>query len=768
MLPAVTLLIGPFGKQRLAVEHFVSSEQSQHSLEAVTKTSLQESRVRVAKSYLELPLSFEANRGQTDAQVKFLSRGQGYTLFLTRRADAVLALCEPAPKGGRQEAVAQGAGFKALQSRADNRTAVVRMHVVGGNARPEVEGVDELPGKANYFIGKDPTQWRRKVPLFSKVIYRQVYRGVDLVYYGQQRELEHDFVVAPGSDPRSITLRFAGTKAMSLDSSGALVLEVHGSQVRFEKPRIYQEVHGTRKEVPGGYVLKNGHEIGFEVASYDASKPLVIDPTLSYSTYLGGSRYDQGLGIAVDEAGNAYITGSTFSADFPITPGAFQMSIAPNRTGAIAFVTALNSDGSGLIYSTYLGGSASDQGLGIAVDAAGNAYVTGNTDSRDFPTTPGAFQSAKPGRHNAFVTALNSDGSGLIYSTYLGGSDFDQGHAIAVDAAGNAYVTGLTYSTDFPTTVDAFQSAKGNPSDFIYSAFVTALNSDGSGLIYSTYLGGSDSDSGAGIAVRQRHRENQEHHERTVQMYVTGNARSADFPTTPGAFQSTRPGSHNVFVTALNSDGSGLVYSTYLGGSLFEEGHGIAVDAAGNAYVTGSSGSRDFPTTPGAFQTSIGPSRPGTIAFVTRLNSDGSGLVYSTYLGGGEFDVSNGIAVDAAGNAYVTGYTTSTDFPTTPDAFQSAKPGIENAFVTALNSDGSGLIYSTYLGGSSFDQGWGIAVRQRHREGQEDHEARRGVQVYVTGQTESPDFPITPNAFQPALAGGRPEAFVARISGFQQ
>jgi hypothetical protein len=707
VLLAVTFLMGPFAKQRLAAEHWVLSGPSQHSLQLAAKASLQGSRVRVERTYLGLPLSFEANRGQTDARVKFLSRGQGYTLFLTRRGGALLALRRPEPKGD-QQAIAPAMAFKALESRAASGAAVVSMHVVGGNARPEVEGVGELSGKANYFIGKDATKWRRKVPLFSKVVYHQVYRGVDLVYYGQQRKLEHDFVVAPGSDPHAITLRFGGSKGMSLDSSGALVLEVEGGQVRFEKPHIYQELSGARKEVPGGYVLKKRHEVGFEVASYDASQPLVIDPTLAYSTYLGGSSGDAGQAVAVDAAGNAYVTGFTGSTDFPTTPGAFQSSKLASY--ANAFVTALNSDGSGLVYSTYLGGSSSDGGLGIALDAAGNAYITGGTESADFPTTPGAFQSSKP--------------------------------------------------------------APGN----VFNAFVTKLNSDGSALIYSTYLGGSAYDLARGIAVRQRHRGDQEGHEagRAVRVYVTGYTYSSDFPITPGAFQPTKPNgpsASTAFVTALNSDRSGLIYSTYLGGSsnyLGDAALGIALDAGGRVYVTGYAYSADFPTTGHAFQSS----KPGigggvSNAFVTALNSHGSELIYSTYLGGSYPDQGSGIAVDAAGNAYVTGDTYSRDFPTTPDAFQSFNRGTKNVFVTALNADGSGLVYSTYLGGSYDDTGGGIGLWQRHRGDEERHEARRTVQVYVTGRTYSTDFPTTPNAFQTAKLSVGTTGFVAKIAGFQ-
>jgi hypothetical protein len=329
----------------------------------------------------------------------------------------------------------------------------------------ELSRLDELSGKANYLIGNDRKKWRTNVPLYAKVRYREVYPGVDLVYYGNQRQVEHDFIVAPGADPRSITLNLAGAEKLSLDPQGALVLAVKDGEVRFEKPRIYQEVDGARREISGGYVLKNADNVGFQIATYDANKPLVIDPTLFYSTYLGGISNEVGLGIAVDSAGNAYVTGYTQSTTiptFPTTPGAFQTTNGGNDD---VFVTKLNPTGSApLVYSTFLGGSLNEFGQGIAVDSAGNAYVTGYTCSSNFPTTPSAFQTALQGICNAFVTKLNPTGSAPLYSTYLGGNNMDIGQGIAVDPAGNAYVTGDTKSTNFPTTPGAFQTTnRGHP-----------------------------------------------------------------------------------------------------------------------------------------------------------------------------------------------------------------------------------------------------------------------------------------------------------------
>ena len=697
-------------------------------------------KIAVSESYGKLPLSFEANVGQTSSQVKFLSRGQGYTLFLTPSGEAVLALRKSVPKRDPLKPTALVSMPAPPIPDATGPLAIVRMKLVGANAKPRVEALDELPGKANYLIGNDPKKWRTNVPLYAKVRYREVYPGVDLVYYGNQRQLEHDFIVAPGADPRSITLNLAGAEKLSLDPQGALVLAVKDGELRMDKPRIYQEVDGARREISGGYVLKSAYQVGFQIAAYDATRLLIIDPTLFYSTYLGGNSTDVGQGIAVDAAGNAYVTGYTTSINFPTTVGTFQTA---NGGSYDAFVTKLNPTGTApLVYSTYLGGSNFDLGYGIAVDNLGNAYVTGYTCSSNFPTTPLAFQTALQSFCDAFVTKLNPAGSAPLYSTYLGGNSADFGQGIAVDSTGSAYVTGYTYSSNFPTTPGAFQTTFAGG----YHAFVTKLNPTGTApLVYSTYLGGNSTDVGQGIAV-----------DSTGSAYVTGYTNSSNFPTTPGAFQTTFAGGYHAFVTKLNPTGTApLVYSTYLGGNSTDVGQGIAVDAAGNAYVTGVTCSTNFPTTPGAFQTA-NASGGCTDAFVTKLNPVGSApLVYSTYLGGFSADYGQGIVVDSTGSAYVTGYTNSSNFPTTLGAFQAANQGGFDAFVTALNPLGTApLVYSTYLGGSNLDYGQGIAVDSTGS-------------AYVTGYTDSSNFPTTPGAFQTANAsGGCCDAFVAKITGF--
>jgi hypothetical protein len=690
---------------------------------------------RVSENYGKLPLQFEANRGQTHKDVRFLSRGAGYSLYLTA-SEAVLVLNQPDAKA--------------------QKSVALRMSLVGAGLEPVVTGLDELPGKANYFIGKDRSKWRANVPTYAKVHYQNVYPGIDLVYYGNQRQLEYDFVVAPGADPKKIVLGFKGADKLRIDAGGDLLLHMAGSDIRQHKPVVHQDIDGVRHEIAGSYVRKGANRVGFKLAAYDASRPLVIDPVFLYSTYLGGSGSggDQGHGIAVDGDGNAYITGGTTSADFPTTPGAFQSGLAP--AGRNVFVTKLNPTGSALVYSTYLGGSGDEGGAAIAVDAGGNAYVTGATVSPDFPTTAGAFQSTFAGPNgDAFVTKLDPTGSALVYSTYLGGTgaDGDWGSGIAVDGAGNAYVVGTTSSNDFPTAA-AFQPALAGGDRFgAENAFVTKLNSTGSSLVYSTYLGGVSArapDVGLGIAV-----------DTGGNAYVTGYTTSLNFPTTPGAFQTTigTPISstsipQDAFVTKFDSAGS-LVYSTYLGGSGDDGGSGIAVDAAGNAYVTGGASS-GFPTTAGAFQ----PVMSNGGAFITKLDPSGSTLVYSTYLSGKSGGGIAGIAVDAAGNAYVTGSTSmvvcgrssciTPDWPTTPDAPQpNYGGGNTDGFVTKLNPDGSALVYSSYLGGNGFDNGSGIAVDASGN-------------AYVTGSTTSVNFPTTVGAFQP-IPRGPGNAFVTKI-----
>jgi uncharacterized protein (TIGR03437 family) len=659
----------------------------------------------------KLPLTFETNQGQTDVRVKFFARAAGYTLFVTSN-EAVFA--------GRDG-------------------SVERMKLIGAQQSMRMDPLDKQRGISNYFIGNNPSKWRTNVSNYGRVALRGVYPGIDLIFYGNQGQLEYDWIVAPGADPKQIRVKWEGATQVTKNASGDLVLSASLVQ---QNPLILQE----GKRIEGGYVVR-GRKVTFELAKYDVAKPLVIDPVLVYSTFLGGSLADGGQGIALDGSGNAYVTGSTRSIDFPVAN-----PLQRNKNGFQddVFVTKINAAGSALVYSTYLGGNDFDRVLGIAVDSVGNAYITGFTSSTDFPTanplqsynhaTSGCSNSSTSCR-TGFVAKINAAGSALVYSTYLGGMGFSSGNGIAVDRAGNAYVTGITSSLDFPTA-NPLQANKRGGGD----AFVTKINAAGSGFVYSTYLGGYVGSTGNGIAV-----------DIAGNAYITGFTESPDFPTA-NPLQPNKGLGQAAFVTKINTAGSALVYSTYLSGNpAGEYGNSIAVDGVGNAYVTGTAESTNFPTVNPLQATKRGDRD----AFVTKINAAGSALVYSTYLGGsaGELFVTsqgNGIAVDSAGNAYVTGFTDSTHFPTVKP-LQATKRGSRDAFVTKINAPGSALLYSTYLGGGgSIDDalvssgGTSIAVDTAGN-------------AHVTGYTGSADFP-TANPLQAHDAGVYGNAFVLSIS----
>lgn len=580
-------------------------------------------RMRVEPAYAKLPVSFEVNRGQAAPEVKFLARGRNYDLYLTTTGTVL------ASRGG-----------------------AVRMKLVSANRALEVEGVEPLAARSSYFLGNDSRQWRTNIPHYARVRYRNVYPGVSLLLYGAAGRLEYDFIVAPGADPGRIRMAFEGAEELRLEASGDLVVRVAGGEIRQFKPLVYQEVAGVRKAIQGRYLVK-GRQVGFQIGRYDASRPLVIDPVLSYSTYLGGSGGERIHALAVDASGNAYLTGITNATSFPTTTGAYRGS--PGG-GLDVVVAKLNASGTALVYSTYLGGGSRDWGSAIAVDAAGNAYVTGQTESSNFPTTPGALRTTSGrGGSDAFVLKLNPSGSALIYSTCLGGAnDNDSGYGIAVDKDGNAYVAGGTSSRDFPTTPGAFRTTLGGGDcgNVIFSwpcsdAFVSKLNPAGSALVYSTFLGGDKADQGAAIAV-----------DSSGNAYVTGYAASTNFPTTAGAFRTTSGGAEDAFVVKLNAGGTALVYSTYLGGSASDYGNGIAIDSSGNAYVAGRTYSSNFPTV-NALQNASGGSSD---VFAVKLNPTGA-PVYATYLGGAKGEGGSAIVVDASGNAYITGSADSSNFP---------------------------------------------------------------------------------------------------------
>ena len=605
-------------------------------------------RVKVQENYGKLPLYFVENQGQINEMVKFYEQGNGHTTFFTKRG-IYLSLAGATPRVYPDKSdtrVSRPQAFlekKEIKDRVGGvsegniptrsaKSATIRFVPLGANSNPEItaEGLQEC--KVNYLMGNDSEKWKTNIPTYKSVVYKGIYKNVDMRFYGNNRQLEYDIIINPGASPSRIQLLCDGVEDLRITGEGDLEISLKEGNLIQKKPYVYQEIDGKRKEIEGRFIIsnhrassvevskntdtKNGYGqrfiYGFQVASYDKEKPLIIDPVLAYSTYLGGNSFDAGYGIAVDTSGNAYVTGFTGSTDFPTTPGAYDTSFnGGSSLGGDAFVTKLNPTGTALTYSTYLGGSSTDKGYGIAVDTSGNAYVTGWTESPNFPTQS-PIQGAKGGYYDAFVTKINSSGDALVYSTYLGGDSYDWGYCIAVDTSDNVYVTGETASTNFPTQ-DAYDTTCGTDGNcnwdgsyYYTDAFVTKINSSGSALVYSTYLGGSREDVGeGGIAV-----------DTSGNVYVTGDTESPDFPT-QSPFQGSFGGILDTFVTKINSSGSSLVYSTYLGGSHSDECLGMAVDTSGNVYVTGETASTDFPTQI-PIQGSIGSSLD---AFVTKIAS---------------------------------------------------------------------------------------------------------------------------------------------------
>jgi hypothetical protein len=637
-------------------------------------------------------------------KVSFFHQGKGEAILFTSKE--ILFIVN---RGKEQSSpLLSGPKISGKQGKLQNKEqwgkpVVVRLIPVGMRKGTEIIGLQPQEYRVNYFVGNNPEKWQTDIPTSQAVIYREAYPGIDLKFYGQDGQLEYDLIIKPGANVSQVKFQYQGIKGLKITTAGDLALQLSDGGVLVQKkPIIYQEIAGRRVAREGQFrVYRNqaGLSYGFTVASYDKNYNLIIDPVLVYSTYLGGSSFDWGSGIGVDSAGNAYITGTTYSIDFPMKDPLY-----PTILGPMAFVTKINAAGTGLVYSTYLGGSDGVSGNGIAVDSTGNAYITGYSFSSNFPMQNPLYPN-NGGGSDVFVAKINPTGSALLFSTYLGGSSYDNGNAISVDGDGNIYVTGETNSSDFPKTSPLYSNLQG------IDAFVTKIKGDYSALIYSTYLGGSDSDSGRGIAV-----------DSNGNAYVTGYTDSFNFPIA-NALYPQKWGDRDAFVTKINASGTALLYSTYLGGSWNDEGSAIAVDNVGNAYVTGFTYSEDFAT-----QNPLFPILRGDLdAFVTKMNPDGSTLIYSTFLGGSGDDKGSTIAVDKAGNTYVTGQTWSSDFPTLR-SYSSMLKGNSDAFVTKINPIGTALVYSTYLGGAGDDVGQGLAVDKFSN-------------AYITGQTFSQDFP---------------------------
>lgn len=828
---------------------------------ALANTDQPAQAVSVAKAYGKQPLHFEANQGQTDPQVKFLARGPGYGLFLTP-TEAVMTLesinektslapeqvqqsrsaKNPLPPGeGRERGSKNGlSDLKTANYQPNQRNEIpfgspspqpsptgrggsvptahqpvsqlavrpepveglpttLRLKLRNANPNAQIAGIDEQPGKSHYLIGNDPSQWRKNVPNYAKVAYDEVYPGIDLVYYGNQRQLEYDFIVAPNADPKAIQMAIEGAENVSIDPDGNLILSTPNGEIRQHKPIVYQETNGQRRPIEGRYVLlangdpdavrrvRTAHQspapdgvstpsatfavsgngatqetkgtgyisrlakaatqiasIGFELADYDHSQPLVIDPVLEYATYLGGNNSDSPRGLAVDKAGNAYISGLTISVDFPFVNGVQPVNAGG---GMDAFVAKLSADGTSLLYSTFIGGQGSDYSQGLAVDTEGNAYVFGSTSSNDFPLK-NPFQASRAGDYDAFVLKLDQTGAQIIYSSYLGGSSKEEiaTGAIALDSSGAAYLTGQTRSPDFPTE-NALQGYGGG--GYWGDAFAAKVLPDGSGLAYSTFLGGNQDEIGYGIAVDSQ-----------GSAYVAGWTNSSNFPMA-NALQAAHGGQAgrtcgssscggDAFLTKLSPDGTSMVYSTFLGGSDDDMAFALAVDVTGNAYITGQTHSTNFPTL-NAVQPALSA---GFETFVAKLNPSGSALVYSTYLGGTSQNTGQGnsIAADAAGNAYVFGSTDSSDFPTVNPIQAGFGGGQGDGFISKIGPAGGSLKFSTYLGGNGKEIAYRLAVDECG-------------DIYSATDTQSANLP-TVAALDSSFNGGSSsygDAYIAKL-----
>lgn len=672
-----------------------------------------------------LPMAFHPNQGQTDGRVKFVYRGKDCTLFFARD-EIVFSLRESS------EGESPASELTRLNDPKDSAPPrILRLRFEGAGDDVRISGRERMAGSVNYLIGR-AHDWLTGIPTFRKLAYEALYPGVDLVFYGNRGNLEFDLVVAPGADPDQIRFTIEGADELRVGDEGELLIQFNESALRLLEPLIYQATVSHKTGLrEGAYRVHDQSSVSFSIGDYDRSKVLVIDPILIFSSYVGGADYDVGSAIALDQEGNIYIAGSTRSNDFPTENGYLESWQGGPED---AFVTKLRPDGSEILYSTYLGGSEIDAASGVAVDSMGQAYVAGRTKSGDFPTV-NAFQSALGGGSedgiDGFVAKLDSSGSQLVYSTYFGGSPSSGGTGddlvadIAVDAQGRAYVIGWTAAEDFPTA-NPIQPALRGPLD----AFVTKFSPSGTTLVYSTYLGGTSAEAGLGIAVDGR-----------GFAYVVGVTFSSNFPTLNAA-QGEEGGWGDVFVASLTSDGSFLPYATYLGGEHFDVATDIAVDTFGNAYIVGETGG-DFPVLNG-FQTEFGG---GTDAFVAKLDRYGP-LIYSTYLGGlsGEEQPMT-VAVDILGRATVAGGTLSYDFPVFK-AVQKTMGEFFDGFVTQLNADGSDLVFSTFLGGGDADRVRGVAVD-------------RDGSIVVTGETYSFGFSTGPSL---GVFHGGSDAFVAKIA----
>ncbi len=653
-------------------------------------------------------IRFEPNTGQAETGVKFLTRGHRSSLLLTA--------------GGAQVRLRGATGGERLT-----------MQMSGSNPRAEAVGVDRLPSHSNYLLGSDSSNWRTGVANFAKVRYRDIYPGIDLLYYGNGGELEYDFILKPGANPSQVRLRFTGQRGLKIDGEGNLAIRMSAGDVIQKRPRVYQDLGNRRVEISSSYRLR-GSSVGFELGNWDRAHELVIDPVLSYSTFWGGGGDELAPELAVDSAGNVYLFGDTTSSNLVTTPGALRTTRAGGPFDN--YITKFGPDGK-VIWSTLLGGAGDETAAGIAVDGTGAVYLAGSTSSSDFPVSANAPQKIKgiggEANTDVFIAKLNPAGSALVYATFLGARGDDTPTDIAINTAGEAFVTGFTLSVTFPTTVGAL---KTRDDAAFFEGFVTRIDPAGSTFVYSTFIGGTTAELVSAIAVDSQNNA-----------YLGGSSVSSDFPVTAGAFQVNRQGASDPFVLKLNPQGSAIVYSTLVGGGTgIDTLLDLAIDSVGNAYITGVAESNDFPVGTNPIQRT----RQGASdAFLFKLNQSGSSIVYGTYLGGSGSERGESVAVDILGNAYVLLTTASTAGLTPIQAFQTANAGGADLYVLKISTDGATVVQSTFLGGVGNELGRSIAVDNRDR-------------AYITASTQSPTMPGTAGSAQPGPGGAR-DSYWARL-----
>ncbi len=681
-------------------------------------------KTRAMKAYGKIPLYFIENMGQVDKDVVFYERGDGHAAFFTKDG-VVLALARRGDTGKKDPSAADEAQNR--DGDAGPASDALTLSFLGASPETKIMAEKRMTGHVNYFVGNDKRAWRSNIPTYGAVLYRDVYKNIDIRFYGNNRDFEHDIIVRPGGDPEAVQFAYSGIKGLRVTEDGDLEVEMaHGSIIE-KRPFIYQEIDGRKVRVDGAFKVLGGKEgtfrYGFSLASYDRSRELVIDPVVQYSTYIGGTSFDNGEALIVDGTGAVYVTGKTQSLDFPLSnplqganPGSFT-----------AFVTKIDPAGTSLVYSTFLGGSGADYGYDIAVDGTGAVYVAGITGSMDFPLV-NPIQAVNNGLGDVFLTKIDPAGASIVYSTFLGGSAGEMTVAIGLDSSGAVYLAGETFSADFPV-VNALQGAHGGATD----AFLTKIDAAGTAIVYSTFLGGTDYDRAHGIAV-----------DGSGAVYLAGDTVSADFPAM-NPIQAVNAGSSDAFAAKIDPTGQAMVYSTYLGGTMVDYCNGIAIDSAGAAYIVGTTNSADFPLV-NPIQGILGGG--GTDAFVAKIDPAGSAIVYSTYLGGWDYESGWAIAVDGTGAAYVTGSTNSIDFPVI-NPIQATRSVNDDVFITKFDPTGQSLLFSTYYGNSGFDYGRDIALDS-------------AGSAYVTGFTSSLNFPLV-NPIQ-RYSGGREDVFLTKIA----